>query len=151
MQINVTYDASVANAPAGFKDCVAAACAFFDATFTAPVTINIGVGYGEIAGTDMSSTELGESLQASYFPATYTQLRNALIEEGARLRELLVDIGDADPFLAEQLRPELLERACAGAGIPLTLRRQPGYDHSYYFISTFMADHLHWHAARLKP
>jgi len=75
----------------------------------------------------------------------------ALIEEGARLRELLVDIGDADPFLAEQLRPELLERACAGAGIPLTLRRQPGYDHSYYFISTFMADHLHWHAARLKP
>jgi S-formylglutathione hydrolase len=48
------------------------------------------------------------------------------------------------------LRPELLRNACAKAGIPLTLRHQPGYDHSYYFISTFMADHLRWHAARLK-
>jgi len=47
------------------------------------------------------------------------------------------------------LRPELLEQACAKAGIPLTLRIQPGYDHSYYFISTFMADHLAWHAERL--
>jgi S-formylglutathione hydrolase len=74
----------------------------------------------------------------------------ALIEDGARFRDLLVDYGDADPFLAEQLRPELLQAACDKAGIPLTLRRQAGYDHSYYFISTFMADHLRWHAARLK-
>jgi S-formylglutathione hydrolase len=74
----------------------------------------------------------------------------ALIEDGARFSDFLVDIGDADPFLKEQLRPELLEQACAKAGIPLTLRRQEGYDHSYYFISTFMADHLSWHAARLK-
>jgi S-formylglutathione hydrolase len=74
----------------------------------------------------------------------------ALIEEGARVGELLVDQGDADAFLAEQLRPELLAAACAGAGIPLTLRMQPGYDHSYHFISTFMADHLAWHAARLR-
>jgi S-formylglutathione hydrolase len=74
----------------------------------------------------------------------------ALIEDGARFSELLVDFGDADQFLAEQLRPELLKAACEKAGIPLTLRRQPGYDHSYYFISTFMADHLRWHAARLK-
>ena len=74
----------------------------------------------------------------------------ALIEDGARLDELLVDIGDADPFLERELRPELLERACADAGIALTLRRQPGYDHSYYFISTFMADHLRWHAERLR-
>jgi S-formylglutathione hydrolase len=73
----------------------------------------------------------------------------ALIEDGARLGELLVDIGDADPFLERELRPELLERACHDAGIPLTLRRQPGYDHSYYFISTFMADHVRWHAERL--
>ena len=63
--------------------------------------------------------------------------------------DLLVDQGEADNFLKEQLRPELLEAACAKAGIPLTLRIQPGYDHSYYFISTFMADHLRWHAARL--
>jgi S-formylglutathione hydrolase len=74
----------------------------------------------------------------------------ALIEDGARLSELLVDVGDADPFIEKELRPELLERACAEAGIPLTLRIQPGYDHSYYFISTFMADHLRWHAERLR-
>ena len=73
----------------------------------------------------------------------------ALIEDGARLPELLVDIGTADPFVDEQLRPELLEAACAEAGITLELRRQSGYDHSYYFISTFMADHVRWHAERL--
>jgi S-formylglutathione hydrolase len=73
----------------------------------------------------------------------------ALIESGARLPELLVDVGDSDTFIEKELRPELLERACAEAGIPLTLRIQPGYDHSYYFISTFMADHLRWHAERL--
>ncbi len=74
----------------------------------------------------------------------------ALIEDGARFSELLVDVGDADSFLTEQLCPELLQAACAKANIPLTLRRQPGYDHSYYFISTFMDDHLRWHAARLN-
>jgi S-formylglutathione hydrolase len=74
----------------------------------------------------------------------------ALIEDGAKFSDLLVDVGDADPFLAEQLRPGLLQAACEKAGIPLLLRMQPGYDHSYYFISTFMADHLRWHAARLK-
>jgi S-formylglutathione hydrolase len=74
----------------------------------------------------------------------------ALIEDGARFPDFLVDCGDADPFLAEQLRPELLQAACERANIPLTLRRQGGYDHSYYFISTFMDDHLRWHAARLK-
>ena len=74
----------------------------------------------------------------------------ALIEDGARFSEFLVDYGDADQFLTEQLRPELLQAACKKASIPLTLRKQAGYDHSYYFISTFMADHLRWHAARLK-
>jgi S-formylglutathione hydrolase len=73
----------------------------------------------------------------------------ALIEDGARLPELLVEQGDADDFLTAQLKPELLDAACAKAGIALTLRMQPGYDHSYYFISTFMAEHLRWHAARL--
>jgi S-formylglutathione hydrolase len=75
----------------------------------------------------------------------------ALIEDGARFREFLVDVGDADQFLTEQLKPELLQEACEQAGIPLTLRRQAGYDHSYYFISTFMAEHLRWHAQRLRP
>ena len=74
----------------------------------------------------------------------------ALIEDGARFSELLVDVGDADSFLKEQLRPELLQAACKKASIPLTLRCQPGYDHSYYFISTFVDDHLRWHAARLN-
>ena len=73
----------------------------------------------------------------------------ALIEDGARLPELLVDQGAADSFLEQQLRPNLLKDACADAGIALTLNLRPGYDHSYYFISTFMADHLRWHAARL--
>ena len=74
----------------------------------------------------------------------------ALIEGGARLPALLVDQGGDDAFLAEQLRPELLRAACDHAGIDLTLRIQPGYDHSYYFISSFMADHLRWHAQRLR-
>ena len=73
----------------------------------------------------------------------------ALIEDGARLPELLVDQGEADPFLEEQLRPHLLDEACRAAGIPLTLRRQTGYDHSYFFIATFMQDHLRWHKTRL--
>jgi S-formylglutathione hydrolase len=74
----------------------------------------------------------------------------ALIEDGAKFSEFLVDVGEADQFLTEQLKPDLLQAACEKARIPLTLRRQSGYDHSYYFISTFMADHLRWHAQRLK-
>ena len=74
----------------------------------------------------------------------------ALIEDGARVDLILVDVGTADPFIENELRPELLEAACAAAGLPLTLRRQQGYDHSYYFISTFMAEHLAWHAERLR-
>lgn len=73
----------------------------------------------------------------------------ALIEDGARFSEFLVDQGEADGFLQDGLRPWLLADACKAAGIPLTLRMQPGYDHSYFFISTFMEDHLRWHAARL--
>jgi S-formylglutathione hydrolase len=74
----------------------------------------------------------------------------ALIEDGARVKEFLVDVGTDDPFLEQELRPELFESACASAGIALTLRMQPGYDHSYYFISTFMRDHLAWHVERLR-
>jgi S-formylglutathione hydrolase len=74
----------------------------------------------------------------------------ALIADGARLPEILVDQGTADQFLANQLKPELLKEACAKAGIPLTLRMQEGYDHSYYFIASFIPDHLRYHAARLS-
>ncbi len=73
----------------------------------------------------------------------------ALIEDGHRLPGLLVDQGSADNFLVNQLKPELLEAACGSAGIPLTLNRREGYDHSYYFIASFMEDHLRYHAAAL--
>ncbi|MEA3042257.1 MAG: S-formylglutathione hydrolase [Sphingomonadales bacterium] len=74
----------------------------------------------------------------------------SLIFVGRTVPDLLIDVGDADPFLDEQLKPDLLRGVCLEAGIPLTLRMQPGYDHSYYFISTFMEDHLRWHAERLS-
>ena len=74
----------------------------------------------------------------------------ALIEDGARLPALLVDQGEDDAFLHEQLKTGLLVLACRKAGIPATIRMQPGYDHSYYFISSFMAEHVGWHAARLN-
>ncbi len=74
----------------------------------------------------------------------------ALIEDGARLPALLVDQGGDDEFLATQLLPQKLQQACADVGLPLTLRLQPGYDHSYYFIASFIEDHLRWHAERLS-
>jgi S-formylglutathione hydrolase len=73
----------------------------------------------------------------------------ALIDSGARVAELLVDQGAADNFLAAQLQPERLEAACARACISLTLRRHAGYDHGYWFVQSFVADHLRWHAERL--
>ena len=101
-----------------------------------------------------SQVPWGEKALTGYLGPDRTRWRAhdavALIEDGARLPDLLVDQGGADNFLQEQLKPELLERACAEAGIPLNLRIQPGYDHSYYFISTFMEDHLRWHAERLR-
>jgi len=63
--------------------------------------------------------------------------------------DILIDQGLADNFLEEQLKPELFEQACKEAGVSLTLRRQEGYDHSYYFISTFMGDHIKWHVEKL--
>jgi S-formylglutathione hydrolase len=74
---------------------------------------------------------------------------SALIQSSAERLPLLVDQGDADSFLAEQLLPDALARAASAAGYPLTLRMQPGYDHSYYFIASFIADHLRHHAAAL--
>ncbi|PWJ85654.1 S-formylglutathione hydrolase [Pseudaminobacter salicylatoxidans] len=73
----------------------------------------------------------------------------ALIEDGRRFSEFLVDQGSADGFLEDGLRPWLLEEVCRSADIPLELNMREGYDHSYFFISTFMDDHLRWHAERL--
>ena len=74
----------------------------------------------------------------------------ALIAGATERLPLLVDQGEADGFLAEQLRPEALRAACTAAGHPLNLRLQPGYDHSYYFIASFIDDHLRHHAAALR-
>lgn len=74
----------------------------------------------------------------------------ALIEDGARHPHVLVDQGTADQFLAEQLRTHRLTEACQTAGMDAAIRLQAGYDHSYYFISTFMAEHVAWHAERLR-
>ena len=73
----------------------------------------------------------------------------ALIKDGGRLDAILIDQGSVDGFVHEQLKSELLKDACDEAGISLTLRMQPGYDHSYNFISTFMSDHVAWAAERL--
>jgi S-formylglutathione hydrolase len=73
-----------------------------------------------------------------------------LIEEGAVAMPLLIDQGAADEFLTAQLHPQSLERVCAARNFPLTLRMQEGYDHSYHFISTFIGEHLAWHAKALQ-
>ena len=73
----------------------------------------------------------------------------ALIADAKERLPLLVDQGGGDEFLATQLRPELLQAACAAAGHPLTLRLQPGYDHSYYFIASFVGEHIAHHARQL--
>jgi S-formylglutathione hydrolase len=98
----------------------------------------------------------GEKAFATYLGADRAAWRAhdaaALIEDGAargRFDDILVDQGAADPFLKEQLRPALLADACGRAGQKLTLRMRPGYDHSYFFVATFIADHLAFHAARL--
>ncbi len=95
----------------------------------------------------------GEKALTGYLGADLATWREydacALIEDGARVPDILVDQGTADGFLEGQLKPELLDAACKAAGQPLTLRMQEGYDHSYYFISSFMVDHLKWHAERL--
>src|SRR5690554_4617377 len=72
-----------------------------------------------------------------------------LIASGTSRQPLFIDQGENDNFLAEQLKPELLEKACQENNHPLTLRRQPGYDHSYFFIATFIDDHLRFHAQHL--
>ncbi|KIQ96920.1 S-formylglutathione hydrolase [Lysobacter sp. A03] len=74
----------------------------------------------------------------------------ALVAKAGERLPLLVDQGDADNFLEEQLRPQLLQQACEAARHPLTLRMQPGYDHSYYFIASFIGEHIAHHAKAMK-
>jgi S-formylglutathione hydrolase len=72
------------------------------------------------------------------------------VSNAAAYEKILVDQGAGDPFLAEQLRPELLKAACEESGLPLELRIHDGYDHGYYFISTFIEEHLRFHADQLS-
>ncbi|MNJ02724.1 S-formylglutathione hydrolase YeiG [compost metagenome] len=72
-----------------------------------------------------------------------------MIAEADEKLPLLVDQGDRDDFLATQLKPEALQQATKLAGHPLTLRLQPGYDHSYFFIASFIDEHLRHHAHAL--
>jgi len=96
----------------------------------------------------------GEKALGNYLGADRRSWREydacALLEDGARPDALLVDQGASDNFLQEQLKPELLEAACKASGVKLELRRQAGFDHSYFFIASFMEEHLRWHASRLS-
>src|SRR5688500_432632 len=96
----------------------------------------------------------GETAFAAYLGddrAAWKQYDACELIASARERlPLLVDQGEADEFLATQLQPERLRAACAAAGHPLTLRMQPGHDHSYYFVASFIGEHIAHHAAALK-
>jgi S-formylglutathione hydrolase len=107
----------------------------------APICNPIQGGWGETC----FSAYLGDDREAwKAYDAT------CLIEAGAQPVPLLIDQGSADEFLADQLYPKNLEAACRARNFPLTLRMQEGYDHSYHFISTFIGEHLAWHARALK-
>jgi S-formylglutathione hydrolase len=107
----------------------------------APICNPVQCGWGQ----GCFSAYLGEDREAwKAWDAT------CLIEAGAEAQPLFIDQGTADEFLAEQLYPANLEAACAVRDIPLTLRRQEGYDHSYHFIATFIGEHLGWHARSLS-
>jgi len=71
------------------------------------------------------------------------------VADSSKFRRILVDQGAADPYLQEQLKPELLQAAAATSGLPLELRVHDGYDHGYYFISSFIEEHLRFHAEQL--
>lgn len=100
-----------------------------------------------------SGTDWGKNAFTKYLGSDESTWRAydtvALIEDGNKVQEILVDQGTSDEFLETGIRVPLLEAACKNNGIDLTLRMQDGYDHSYYFISSFMADHIAWHAKRL--
>lgn len=101
-----------------------------------------------------SQVPWGEKVFAAYLGDDRTAWlawdATALIANASERLPLLIDQGDADEFLTGQLKPELLRAACAAVAHPLELRMQPGYDHSYYFIASFIGDHLAYHAAALQ-
>lgn len=109
----------------------------------APISAPMQVPWGVKAFTGYFGEE-----RAAWAEHDATVLMRVL-DDAARGPHILIDQGLDDPFLERELRPQLFEAACEEAGYPLTLRRHAGYDHSYYFISTFVADHLRHHARAL--
>jgi S-formylglutathione hydrolase len=109
----------------------------------APIAAPTQCPWGEKAFTGYLGTDLGRWAEHDASALMAAQ-KEAPFPAG-----ILVDQGLADQFLASQLHPEAFEAACTAAGQPLTLRRHAGYDHGYYFISTFIADHIRHHAAQL--
>jgi len=106
----------------------------------APIVAPSRVPWGEKAFTGY----LGRDRRAwAAYDAT------ALVADSSWRAPILIDQGDADTFLGTQLTPDLFAEAARAAGVPVTLRMQPGYDHSYFFIATFMGDHIAHHAAML--
>jgi S-formylglutathione hydrolase len=103
-----------------------------------PVNCGWGQGcFGAYLGEDTSAWEA--------YDAT------CLVQSGARVNDILIDQGDADEFLHEgQLLPDNFQAACDAAGQPVNIRMQPGYDHSYHFIASFIEDHFDYHASFLK-
>ncbi|MEY4577046.1 MAG: hypothetical protein RL701_1749, partial [Pseudomonadota bacterium] len=121
---------------------IALACAgeYKSVSAFAPIVAPSQVPWGQKAFTNY----LGEDTRAW---AAYDTV--ALLEHARFDGTLLIDQGTSDKFLERELRPELLEQACARTGQALQLRRREGYDHSYYFIATFIEEHLRHHAAAL--
>ena len=95
----------------------------------------------------------GQKAFTGYLGASRETWRNydaaSLMEDGHKSGEILIDQGDKDPFLENELMPSRFIAACEKAGQPLNYRLQPGYDHSYYFVASFIGEHLAWHAAKL--
>ena len=116
--------------------------AFRSVSAFAPITNPLACGWGQgcfglYLGNDQSEWEA--------YDAT------CLVNNGARLEDILIDQGDADEFLHEgQLLPENFQSACDAQNIPCNIRMQSGYDHSYHFIASFIGDHIEYHAKRLK-
>jgi len=106
-----------------------------------PICNPVNCGWGE----GCFSTYLGEKREDwEAYDAT------CLVRGGAKAPPILIDQGTADEFLADQLFPQNLQAACEAGGLPLTLRLQEGYDHSYHFIASFIGEHLAWHAEALR-
>ncbi len=116
--------------------------AYRSASAFAPICNPVQCGWGEgcfgaYLGDDRSAWEAWDA--------------TCLVKAGAEPPPLMIDQGTADEFLAEQLFPQNLQAACEARQVPLTLRLQPGYDHSYHFIATFIGEHIAWHAHALQP